>query len=446
MGILGAAALGVLIWSGTQESDVWLAQQALGTQPDIRNEATIFEVAGRENPVETIAVVDVAGDAVVSRPPVAFDAPRFVSAEDPVAAWPLAALGQDGPASASLYRPEAPAFTPLRSGVAAQPAAVGASVPAGRHSAPAAYPSLAGAPNGRWPGAGSSDPAGSSAPRGPGGAEPADPQVAAAPAAQPARAVDGRLPTAPAPMFSSAPDGPAQGPETIDLSGKPIGPSVTSASDPADDWFSPGHSPGIAQVDGDFALGGRTLLFEILGTEPGLMYDQLQVAGDVLLDSGNVVFAFINGYVPNNASDLFELILADSIEVYFDEVDFYYGFFDPKLGDPSWDLHAPKDFSLYRTWDGTSGITMTDADRTVTLQENVGTFGGLFGIQYDAKARQAAAVAPATLTEPVSQPFTPLRIPVPAPAPLLLLAAGFIWLARLRPAVVAPEPGCRRQV
>ena len=105
----------------------------------------------------------------------------------------------------------------------------------------------------------------------------------------------------------------------VDLPSELDGPLIGDASDPTDGWFSPGHSPGIATVAGDFNLDRQTLLFEILGTEPGSGYDQLQVGGIANLNEGNVVFAFINGYVPSE-SDLYDLILGQEILVDLENV------------------------------------------------------------------------------------------------------------------------------
>jgi T5SS/PEP-CTERM-associated repeat protein len=60
--------------------------------------------------------------------------------------------------------------------------------------------------------------------------------------------------------------------------------------------YSPGSSPGILHVDGDFdLLSGATLMMEIGGLTPSALYDQLDVSGDLTL-AGNVRFSLLNGF------------------------------------------------------------------------------------------------------------------------------------------------------
>jgi len=61
---------------------------------------------------------------------------------------------------------------------------------------------------------------------------------------------------------------------------------------------SPGASPGIMIIDGNYTQGaGGTLLAEIGGTVAGAQYDQLIVTGTVTMD-GKIDVALVNGFVP----------------------------------------------------------------------------------------------------------------------------------------------------
>jgi hypothetical protein len=61
---------------------------------------------------------------------------------------------------------------------------------------------------------------------------------------------------------------------------------------------SPGSSPGVLLLEGDFLQDavGR-LLLEIAGPNAGTQYDVLDVTGSLLLD-GDVILSFLDGYVP----------------------------------------------------------------------------------------------------------------------------------------------------
>lgn len=67
---------------------------------------------------------------------------------------------------------------------------------------------------------------------------------------------------------------------------------------------SPGNSPGIMLVSGDYSLVSGDLFMEIEGTGAGIGYDQLQVTGDVSL-AGDLTLA--GAYLPA-AGDSFTLI------------------------------------------------------------------------------------------------------------------------------------------
>ena len=216
-------------------------------------------------------------------------------------------------------------------------------------------------------------------------------------------------------------------------------PQIADASNPTDGWFSPGHSPGIATVAGDFNLNGQTILFEILGTEAGTEYDQLQVEGIANLNEGNVVFAFINGYVPES-SDLYDLILGQEILVDLEKVNFYYGLFDP-ANDPSYNLHAPHNLGLYTALDYKDGDPADDVklyeenSGTATNNNGILTFDRLMRIAYmDQEGEKIQGpdqeFTPVDFTEPTDDNPRVSLATVPEPGPLMLLMASSLLLLR----------------
>jgi hypothetical protein len=284
-------------------------------------------------------------------------------------------------------------------------------------------PTIAGVPGGDsgprgsgapWPGGGSPGGGGNSGPR-----SPSSP-ISSGPAAPPSDPMPGDNGPMVAGPTTSPPANNQPGP--VDLPDELSGPVVGSNDDPQNDWFSPGNSPGTAEITGDFTLNaGETLLFEILGTEAGIDYDQLIVSGDVaLLDGSNIVIAFIDNF-PLEETALaalyeFELILAETIALEAG-VNFYYGFFDP-ADNALWNLHAPQDLSYYSEWSADSGIT-----KEVSAQEDQS--GQRLLVTY-APGKEAS--------EPVSGPdeaFTP-AVNIPTPGPLLLLATGLLLAGSFR--------------
>ena len=214
----------------------------------------------------------------------------------------------------------------------------------------------------------------------------------------------------PEPLSSSRPE-PAN-PVVIATSdnaptGDSEGSSLPNGSAEKDDWTSPGNSPGTEHVSGDFDLNGGTLLFEILGTTAGLEYDQIIVDGIANLNEGNVVFAFIDNFIPD-PTDIFDLLLADQIIIDFDNVDFYFGLFNP-VDDPSYDLHAPQNLSFYNGFDPLDAVT---DDVSIFLTDT------LMSISYE-------DLGGATNPGP-NETFTAFSIP--EPGSLLLLVPGLMLL------------------
>ncbi|MBI2825243.1 MAG: hypothetical protein HYX69_11215 [Planctomycetia bacterium] len=83
---------------------------------------------------------------------------------------------------------------------------------------------------------------------------------------------------------------------------------------------SPGFSPGILHVTGDFLLGpSSSLKMEIGGLTPGLEHDQLDVAGNLSLH-GMVNLVFVDGFAPHTG-DTFKLFNVDGT---FEDADAQY--------------------------------------------------------------------------------------------------------------------------
>lgn len=216
----------------------------------------------------------------------------------------------------------------------------------------------------------------------------------------------------------------------IDMPEQLITDPVLAAIDPVDEWFSPGNSPGIAEIGDDFDLSGGTLLFEIAGTEAGLQYDQLLVEGVANLDYGTVVFGFINGFVAD-ATHLFDLILASEIEIDYSSVDFYYGLFD-SADDPYYANHAPKDLSLYSELDATVALrNENDINQPGTVNGSGVVFQELFGIRY------VSALQPAsTLPGPNKQISSIVIWCSPGPRVAAIVRRGFYHAGRRAQGIV----------
>ncbi|MEM7079006.1 MAG: hypothetical protein AAF513_10300, partial [Pseudomonadota bacterium] len=76
---------------------------------------------------------------------------------------------------------------------------------------------------------------------------------------------------------------------------------------------APGLSPGTLTINGDFLMSSGTLHLEIGGTAPG-MFDMLDVSGLIDITGGDILFDFINNFVPG-PNDLLQLLSASSISI-----------------------------------------------------------------------------------------------------------------------------------
>lgn len=144
---------------------------------------------------------------------------------------------------------------------------------------------------------------------------------------------------------SSSLPGPGPGSATGPADSDPVvADNASPDGGPTDDWYSPGHSPGIDRLS-EFTLGGQTLIIEFVSSEPGLGFDVLHVDGTATLDYGNIVFAFLDGYQPEE-SELYQFLQAQ--EIVWGEpgaVDLYYGVLDADQTEDG--LHAPHVWDLY---------------------------------------------------------------------------------------------------
>lgn len=75
--------------------------------------------------------------------------------------------------------------------------------------------------------------------------------------------------------------------------------------------ISPGNSPGILIIDGDYTGMGSILEVEINGATAGTSYDQLQVAGQFTISAGAQLRIHF-GFLPD-PSDVFNIVLANVI-------------------------------------------------------------------------------------------------------------------------------------
>lgn len=69
---------------------------------------------------------------------------------------------------------------------------------------------------------------------------------------------------------------------------------------------SPGSSPGLMTINGNYSLNGGDLFIELAGLTAGTEYDQLAVAGDVSL-AGGLTLSLLPGFMPT-VGDIFTII------------------------------------------------------------------------------------------------------------------------------------------
>ncbi|MBP8240055.1 MAG: T9SS type A sorting domain-containing protein, partial [Saprospiraceae bacterium] len=86
-----------------------------------------------------------------------------------------------------------------------------------------------------------------------------------------------------------------------------INASVTNMGD-----LSPGCSPGILNIIGDYANGGGDLNIEIGGTAVETEYDRLNVSGNANLSGGNINISLVNSYSPQ-IGDIFTILDATTL-------------------------------------------------------------------------------------------------------------------------------------
>ena len=83
--------------------------------------------------------------------------------------------------------------------------------------------------------------------------------------------------------------------------------------------LSPGNSPGLMAIAGDYTQGDRgTLLIELAGTAAGTNYDQLQVDGGALLD-GTLEVALLDGFQPG-LGDTFDILDFNTVSGSFSDM------------------------------------------------------------------------------------------------------------------------------
>ena len=83
--------------------------------------------------------------------------------------------------------------------------------------------------------------------------------------------------------------------------------------------LSPGNSPGIMAIDGDYTQGDEgTLLIELAGREAGTQYDQLQIGGQAFLN-GTLHVSIIDNFQPT-LGDTFDILEFSSLVSQFDNV------------------------------------------------------------------------------------------------------------------------------
>jgi sulfatase modifying factor 1 len=100
----------------------------------------------------------------------------------------------------------------------------------------------------------------------------------------------------------------ASGGGTLNCQQGPCGGTGTISGDVQNGGtFSPGNSPGVMKVSGDFdQRPDGTLLIELAGTDAGSQFDQLQVQGEASLD-GTLEVSLLDGFAPETG-DRFDIL------------------------------------------------------------------------------------------------------------------------------------------
>ncbi len=84
---------------------------------------------------------------------------------------------------------------------------------------------------------------------------------------------------------------------------------VAPAIDAFSGTISPGNSPGLLSIDGNFTATNAIFNIQIGGPRAGVDYDQLFVSGDATIDRGLVNFMFIDAFLPT-VGDVFNWLVA----------------------------------------------------------------------------------------------------------------------------------------
>ncbi|HEX7830704.1 MAG TPA: DUF11 domain-containing protein, partial [Thermoanaerobaculia bacterium] len=102
-------------------------------------------------------------------------------------------------------------------------------------------------------------------------------------------------------------------PLTINLNGGTLtGTGIVAADLNNDGTVAPGMSPGLLQINGDYAQSASGILnIEIAGVNPGVTYDQLGVSGTATLN-GTLNASYIGGFVPTDGNTFDVLTFASS--------------------------------------------------------------------------------------------------------------------------------------
>lgn len=131
---------------------------------------------------------------------------------------------------------------------------------------------------------------------------------------------------------------------------------------------SPGHSPGLMEVSGDFTqTSAGTLLIELAGLNPGTEYDRVDVSGTANLD-GILDIDLLYGFVPAGGNS-FDILMATVINGAFGTMLF------PDLPPGLyWDLQYLLNPS------GTDIVRLNVVDSVVPISASIWLFGSAVGL------------------------------------------------------------------